>query len=148
MLAALAEANGGHQIAYGEDVYTERLTQVMRGHFGEQTEVFPVFNGTGANVTALTSLLPRWGAVVAASTAHINTDENGAPERISGIKLLTVDTPDGKLTPELIDRQAWAGATSTGRSRWPSASPRPPSWARCTRSRRSGRSPTTLTPRA
>ncbi len=42
VLAALAEANGGHQIAYGEDVYTERLTQVMRGHFGEQTEVFPV----------------------------------------------------------------------------------------------------------
>ena len=79
----------------------------MRGHFGPQTEVYPVFNGTGANVTALTSLLPRWGAVVAASTAHIHTDENGAPERISGLKLLTVDTPDGKLTPELIDRQAW-----------------------------------------
>jgi len=79
----------------------------MRGHFGPQTEVCPVFNGTGANVTALTSLLPRWGAVVAASTAHIHTDENGAPERISGLKLLTIDTPDGKLTPELIDRQAW-----------------------------------------
>jgi len=107
VLAALVEANGGHQTAYGEDVYTERLTAVMRTHFGEQTEVFPVFNGTGANVTALTSLLPRWGAVVTTSTAHIHTDENGAPERISGLKLLTVDTPDGKLTPELIDRQAW-----------------------------------------
>ena len=107
VLTALAEANGGHQISYGEDAYTERLTQVMRAHFGEQTEVFPVFNGTGANVTALTSLLPRWGAVVATSTAHIHTDENGAPERISGLKLLTVDAPDGKLTPELIDRQAW-----------------------------------------
>lgn len=91
----------------GEDVYTERLTEVMRLHFGEQTEAFPVFNGTGANVTALTSLLPRWGAVVATSTAHIHTDENGAPERIGGLKLLTVDTPDGKLTPDLIDRQAW-----------------------------------------
>jgi len=107
VLAALAEANGGHQISYGEDAYTERLIEVMRQHFGEQTEVFPVFNGTGANVTALTSLLPRWGAVVTTSTAHIHTDENGAPERISGLKLLTVDTPDGKLTPDLIDRQAW-----------------------------------------
>lgn len=107
VLAALAEANGGHQIAYGEDAYTERLTEVMRAHFGEQTEVFPVFNGTGANVTALTSLLPRWGAVIATSTAHIHTDENGAPERIGGLKLLTVDAPGGKLTPELIDRQAW-----------------------------------------
>ncbi len=107
VLAAIASANGGHQIAYGEDVYTARLQEVMRGHFGEQAEVFPVFNGTGANVTALTSMLPRWGAVIATSTAHIHTDENGAPERISGLKLLTVDTPDGKLTPELIDTEAW-----------------------------------------
>lgn len=107
ILAAIAEANGGHQVAYGEDAYTARLAEIVRTQFGEQAEVYPVFNGTGANVTALTSLLPRWGAVVAASTAHIHTDENGAPERISGLKLLTVDAPDGKLTPELIDREAW-----------------------------------------
>jgi threonine aldolase len=107
VLAAIADANGGHQIAYGEDVYTARLQEVVREHFGDRAEAFPVFNGTGANVTALTSVLPRWGAVVATSTAHIHTDENGAPERISGLKLLTVPTPDGKLTPELIDREAW-----------------------------------------
>src|SRR5690554_302412 len=107
VMAALAEANGGHQVAYGEDIYTARLQEVMKQHFGERAETFPVFNGTGANVTALTSVLPRWGAVVSAKTAHINTDENGAPERISGLKLLTVDTPDGKLTPELIDQEAW-----------------------------------------
>jgi threonine aldolase len=107
VLAAIAGANGGHQVSYGEDVYTARLAETMRGLFGDQAEVFPVFNGTGANVTALTSMLPRWGAVVATSTAHIHTDENGAPERVSGLKLLTVDTPDGKLTPDLIDRQAW-----------------------------------------
>ena len=107
VLAAIADANGGHQISYGEDVYTARLQEVMKEHFGERAEVFPVFNGTGANVTALTSVLPRWGAVIATSTAHIHTDENGAPERISGLKLLTVPTPDGKLTPELIDREAW-----------------------------------------
>ena len=107
ILAAIADANGGHQISYGEDVYTARLQEVMKEHFGETAEAFPVFNGTGANVTALTSMLPRWGAVVAASTAHINTDEGGAPERMTGLKLLTVDTPDGKLTPELIDQQAW-----------------------------------------
>ena len=107
VLQAIADANGGHQISYGEDVYTERLHDVIRQHFGETAEVFPVFNGTGANVTALTSMLPRWGAVVTSKTAHINTDENGAPERISGLKLLTVETPDGKLTPELVDREAW-----------------------------------------
>jgi threonine aldolase len=107
ILAAIAEANGGHQIAYGEDVYTARLQEVMKAHFGLDAVAFPVFNGTGANVNALTSMLPRWGAVISAKTAHINTDENGAPERVSGLKLLTVETPDGKLTPELIDREAW-----------------------------------------
>jgi threonine aldolase len=107
VLAAVAAANGGHQVAYGEDVYTSHLQGVMRHHFGDQAEALPVFNGTGANVTALTSLVPRWGAIVTTSTAHIHTDEGGAPERISGLKLLTVPTDDGKLTPELIDREAW-----------------------------------------
>lgn len=107
VLDAIAAANGGHQIAYGEDVYTSRLQEVMKNHFGDQVEAFPVFNGTGSNVTALTSMLPRWGAVIATSTAHIHTDENGAPERISGLKLLTVPTPDGKLTPQIIDTEAW-----------------------------------------
>ena len=107
VLAAIAAANGGHQVAYGEDVYTARLQDVMAAHFGAQAQAFPVFNGTGANVVSLQSMLPRWGAVICAETAHIQTDENGAPERIGGIKLLTVATPDGKLTPELVDRQAW-----------------------------------------
>ncbi|WP_310059529.1 threonine aldolase family protein [Arthrobacter ginsengisoli] len=107
VLAALAAANEGHQVSYGEDDYTARLQQLMEQHFGDGIECFPVFNGTGANVLSLQSLLPRWGAVVCASTAHINMDENGAPERIGGIKLLQVPTKDGKLTPELIDQEAW-----------------------------------------
>ncbi|WP_343320399.1 low specificity L-threonine aldolase [Arthrobacter sp. TMP15] len=107
VLEALAAANGGHQVAYGEDVYTARLRREMGALFGKDVDVFPVFNGTGANVVALQSLLPRWGAVVCASTAHINMDENGAPERVGGMKLLAVPTLDGKLTPELIDKEAW-----------------------------------------
>lgn len=107
VLAAIALANGGHQVAYGEDQYTEHLQRVMHSHFGPSAEAFPVFNGTGANVTALQALTDRWGAVICAESAHINVDEGGAPERMGGLKLLTVATPDGKLTPELIDRQAW-----------------------------------------
>ncbi len=106
-LAAIAAANGGHEIAYGEDAYTARLREVMRQQFGTDAETFPVFNGTGANVVGLTSMLPRWGAVITAETAHINTDEAGAPERMTGLKLLTVPTPDGKLTPELVAREAY-----------------------------------------
>jgi threonine aldolase len=107
VLAAIAAANGGHQISYGEDEYTERLQHVFAEHFGSEVQAYPVFNGTGANVVGLQSMMPRWGAVVCASTAHIHTDEGGAPERVAGLKLLTVDTPDGKLTPQLIDKQAW-----------------------------------------
>ncbi|WP_309066744.1 threonine aldolase family protein [Microbacterium sp.] len=107
VLAAIAAANDGHQVAYGEDVYTARLQEVFQQHFGEGVQAFPVFNGTGANVTGLQSMLPRWGAVISASSAHINVDEGGAPERIGGFKLLTVATEDGKLTPELIDQEAW-----------------------------------------
>ncbi|EXJ53096.1 threonine aldolase family protein [Microbacterium sp. MRS-1] len=107
ILEAIAAANHGHQIAYGEDAYTARLQEVVRHHFGDHAEAFPVFNGTGANVVGLQSMLPRWGAVIAASTAHINVDEGGAPERVAGIKILNVPTDDGKLTPELVDREAW-----------------------------------------
>ncbi|MCW3159103.1 threonine aldolase family protein [Micropruina sonneratiae] len=107
VLDALADANGGHQSSYGNDAYTARLAEVVRGHFGEQAETFPVFNGTGANVTGLLSVLPRWGGVVCAKSAHINVDEGGAPEKVAGLKLYPVDTPDGKLTPELLDEQAW-----------------------------------------
>ncbi len=104
VLAALTEANGGHVTAYGGDPYTARLGSVLSDRLGRRAEVFPVFNGTGANVLALQSMLPRWGAVLCAQTAHINTDENGAPERVGGLKLIAVPTVAGKLTPELVER--------------------------------------------
>jgi threonine aldolase len=104
---ALAAANDGHQVSYGEDVYTQRLQQVVRHHFGDQAVAYPVFNGTGANVVALQALTSRWEAVVCSDTAHVHCDEGGAPEKMAGLKLLTVPTPDGKLTPELVGRQAW-----------------------------------------
>jgi len=107
ILDAMARANGAHQGAYGADVYTAELARVFERHFGEGVHVFPVFNGTGANVIGLQSMLPRWGAVICAATAHINTDEGGAPERVGGLKLLPIITPDGKLTPALIDQEAW-----------------------------------------
>jgi len=107
ILSALAVANGGHVTSYGADPYTAAATEVFKSHFGQQARVFFVFNGTGANVVSLQSMTQRWDAVICADSAHINTDECGAPEKIAGLKLLTVPTPDGKLTPQLIDQQAW-----------------------------------------
>ncbi|TIC84799.1 low specificity L-threonine aldolase [Nocardioides sp. GY 10113] len=107
VLAALATANGGHAVSYGEDPYTGHLQELMSGLFGADVAAYPVFNGTGANVFALQAMTDRWGAVICAETAHINCDEGGAPEQVAGLKLHAVATPDGKLTPELVDRQAW-----------------------------------------
>jgi threonine aldolase len=107
ILDGLAIANGGHVSAYGDDPYTAELGAVIRDLFGERAEIFPVFNGTGANVLALTAAMPRWGAVVCSAHAHIHTDEGGAPERITGLKLYPVATPDAKLTPELVAIEAW-----------------------------------------
>jgi threonine aldolase len=106
VLEAIAAANGGHQTSYGDDAYTEHLTEVFRAHFGPAAAVFPVFNGTGANVVSLQSMTSRWASVVCTSTAHIHVDECGAPEKVGGLKLLPVPTPDGKLTPALIDSEA------------------------------------------
>jgi threonine aldolase len=82
---------------------TRAAEDLFRQHFGDEAEVFLAFNGTGANVIGLQSLLRPFEAVICAETAHINVDECGAPERFLGSKLLAVATPDGKLTPELVE---------------------------------------------
>ena len=107
VLEAIAAANSGHQVAYGDDDVTAALSNAMKEQFGDSAEVFPVFNGTGANVVALQAMTKRWEAVVCASSAHVNVDEGGAPEHGAGLKLWTIPTSDGKLTPSLIDTQAW-----------------------------------------
>ncbi len=107
VLEAITRASSGHEVAYGDDEITARLSDAVKDHFGSQAEVFPVFNGTGANVVSLQAMTKRWEAVVCAASAHVNVDEGGAPEHGAGLKLWTVPTPDGKLTPALIDTQAW-----------------------------------------
>jgi threonine aldolase len=102
-LVAIAEANEGHVHAYGDDPWTERGVRAVRSHVGEGADVFFVFNGTGANVTALSSVLRNGDCVVCAATAHIATDECGAPERFTGCKVLTVPTADGKLRPADVE---------------------------------------------
>jgi threonine aldolase len=108
VLAAVAEANVGHMTSYGADPVTERAVERFRSLLGEQVEVLFVFNGTGANVVGLQSMLRTWESVVCASTSHINVDECGAPERHLGSKLVDLATPDGKLTPELV-RSVYTG---------------------------------------
>lgn len=101
MLAAVAEANHGHAGAYGADPMTVRFRELVRDRFGPDAVGFPMLNGTGANVAALRAIARPHQAVICAASAHISIDETAAPEAIAGVKLLTVETPDGKLTPDL-----------------------------------------------
>lgn len=102
VLEAIARANHGHALAYGDDEWTRRCEQRFRDLFGDVTSLL-TFNGTGANVVALATLLGPADAVVCAETAHISTDETGAPERILGAKLIDLPTADGKLVADQLD---------------------------------------------
>jgi threonine aldolase len=102
VLQAVMEANVGDVVAYGADDWTARATAALRSAFRSEGEAFFVFNGSGANILGLGTLLRRHQAVICATSAHINTDECGAAERLLGTKLLLVPTPDGKLSPDLI----------------------------------------------
>ena len=101
VIEAIAAANEGHAAAYGGDPWTARAQQRFREHFGPRRGRSRSSTGPAANVLCLEALTHPWQAVVCARTAHLNVDECGAPER-AGRKLLTVDTPDGRLTPELV----------------------------------------------
>ena len=105
VLKAIAEVNVDHAMAYGEDEYSAKVEQLFKQYFGTDASVYFAFNGTGANVLCLDAMTRSHHAVVCADTAHIHVDECGAPQRITGAKLLTIKTPDGKLTPELVKTQ-------------------------------------------
>ena len=105
VLARMAAVNPGHEVAYGEDSETEVFAGIVKELFGKDAVGFPVFNGTGANVVALQAATKRWEAVICVDTAHINSDEGGAPEKMAGLKLWTVPSPDGKLSVEAAQTQ-------------------------------------------
>ncbi len=84
MLAALAEANHGLEVAYGDDPWTRRLDEALGTFFGAPVRAFAVATGTAANSLALATLTPPYGAIFAHREAHIACDECGAPGFYSG----------------------------------------------------------------
>jgi len=102
---ALADANQGHAPGYGDDPWTARAADLLREVFETDCEVFFVFNGTAANSLALASLCQSYHSVICSETAHVETDECGAPEFFSnGTKVLTAPGTLGKLQPADIER--------------------------------------------
>lgn len=101
VLAAISAANSGDAVAYGDDALTRAAVGRLCAAAGARSG-YLVFNGTGANVLALSLLLRPYEAVICAESSHLNVDECGAPERVLGSKLLAVPASDGKLTPDLV----------------------------------------------
>src|SRR5664279_4139260 len=104
ILKEINASNAGHVTGYGSDPYTEKANAIFKKQFGESVETFFVFTGTAANVLGLSGITKSWNSVITASTAHLEGDECGAPEKFIGCKVLIVDTPDGKVTPSLIEK--------------------------------------------
>jgi threonine aldolase len=107
VLQAMIDANSGHEIGYGDDYFTAKAVDTIKKHFGQEVEAFLVFNGTGANVLSLNNLTESFNSIICAKTSHINEDECGAPQKFTGCKLLTVETEDGKLTVEEVNKHIY-----------------------------------------
>jgi threonine aldolase len=100
---ALAEANRGHEVSYGNDTWTQRAADLIREIFETDCEVFFVFNGTSANSLSLASLCQSYHSVLCHELAHIETAECGAPEFFAnGSKILLLPGANGKISPANI----------------------------------------------
>jgi threonine aldolase len=102
--AATAAANQGHEPGYGEDSWTQKAADLIRGIFETRCEVFFVFNGTAANSLSLASLCQSYHSILCHELAHIETAECGAPEFFAnGSKILLLPGTNGKITPPGIE---------------------------------------------
>ncbi|MDG1333998.1 MAG: low specificity L-threonine aldolase [Crocinitomicaceae bacterium] len=102
IIEAIQNVNHAHDGAYGNDQNTQSAKELFKHHFGANTEAYFVYNGTAANVLGLQSITNSFDSIICAETAHINVDECGAPERFTGCKLITVHSPNGKITIDTI----------------------------------------------
>ncbi|MEO9170148.1 MAG: aminotransferase class V-fold PLP-dependent enzyme [Candidatus Baltobacteraceae bacterium] len=109
IMQAIADENRGDAIGYGRDDRTAQAIEKFRAHFGAETDVFFAFNGTGANVVALSCVVKPWESVLCPATAHLQTDECGAFERFTGSKMIPIPTRDGKLTVADLEPHVHAG---------------------------------------
>lgn len=102
--AAMAQANAGHTVGYGDDPWTERALQLIRELFEADCRPFLVFNGTSANALSMAALGRPYHAVVCHEVAHVEVDECGAAAFFTGgMRALTVSGKHGKVTPAAVE---------------------------------------------
>ena len=101
---AMAEANCGHEVSYGNDTWTQKAADLVREIFETDCEVFFVFNGTAANSLSLAALCQSYHSVLCHELAHIETAECGAPEFFAnGGKILLLPGANGKILPAGVE---------------------------------------------
>jgi len=105
IIEAIIHANSDFAVAYGEDDLTRRVESIFKKEFGPDTGVFMVLNGTGANILALKAMTNTYNSILCPDTAHINVDECGAPEKMTGCKLIPLPSKDGKVTVECVKKE-------------------------------------------
>ncbi|MBQ2134019.1 MAG: aminotransferase class I/II-fold pyridoxal phosphate-dependent enzyme, partial [Bacteroidales bacterium] len=104
IMEAIQKENNNFATAYGEDNYTKSILEKLENLLGGDCTALFVFNGTGANIVALQGFLKSYNSVLAPVTAHINVDECGAVEKVSASRIVPLDAPDGKVTPEIVKK--------------------------------------------
>ena len=102
ILKALEQANHGFTIAYGLDDYTKHAVEKLKDIFGQNSDVYFVYNGTAANILGLKNVTNSYHSIFCAESAHLTVHECCGPENFIGCKLINIPTPDGKLTVDLV----------------------------------------------
>ncbi len=102
IIESIINANHGFSVAYGEDPITKEVEDMFKSLTGTDVNTYFVFNGTGANVLAISSMTESFNSIICPETAHINVDECGAPEKLTGCKLIPIKSIDGKIFPNQI----------------------------------------------
>ncbi|MBX3313222.1 MAG: aminotransferase class V-fold PLP-dependent enzyme [Actinobacteria bacterium] len=103
VMEALAAANAGPALAYGDDPWTRRTEALLRERFDAPVESFACWGGTGANVVGIASVLQGWEAVICADVAHLVVDEAGALSRFAGVTVLPVPHERGRIDPAVLE---------------------------------------------
>ncbi len=104
IMEAIVKENQDFAVAYGEDPYTKKVLGQLENILGGNCSAFFVLNGTGANITGLSCFLKSFNSILAPVTAHINVDECGAPEKLSGAKIIPLQAPQGKVSPVQVKK--------------------------------------------
>ena len=114
---AVVEAARGSASPYGADPWTQGLDAAFSALFETEVRVFPVLTGTAANSVAVATFTPPWGVIYAGRAAHVENDECGAPEFMTGgAKVTGVEERFGKILPQALE--AALAAAGTGEVHW------------------------------